>query len=284
MGVKFFGQYLLEKGKITREQLLEAVEFQKGINLSLGTIALEKRLLNSEQIKKIHNEQKRVDKKFGEIAVEWGLITQEELNELLMEQKNTRIYFGESLVQKKLLTLEELEQELNEYKKEQEKDEREILLMIKGIKNNEIVEAFVDLTIKMFLRIARQIIKVGGCSSVKEFPLYNYTIEQNATGDKSLSYILNMSQDIFLNIASTMYEKEIKEVNEEVTDAVCEFVNIITGNSCSKLSTISIKLSTTPPKFYDNSKLRYTITPGKETVLLPLKATQGEVCVVVNVI
>jgi len=42
MSSRFFGQYLLEKGRITSQQLLDALECQKSITLPIGTMALER--------------------------------------------------------------------------------------------------------------------------------------------------------------------------------------------------------------------------------------------------
>jgi hypothetical protein len=36
MSSRFFGQYLLEKGRITSQQLLDALEYQKNITTPIG--------------------------------------------------------------------------------------------------------------------------------------------------------------------------------------------------------------------------------------------------------
>jgi len=278
MGIKFFGQYLLQKGKITREQLLEVVEIQNKTNLPLGTIAVDKRLLTSKEVKKIHNEQKRQDKKFGEIALQFGYLTEEQLKNLLKEQRESRIYLGEALVRCGHLTLGELEEELSAFEGEQERVEEEIKKLLSGVKDREIIVTFIDLTIKMFLRFARIIVKVGGCIPYAEsIPVRDYTIEQMAKGDYNVSYIVNLPENILLHVASSMYKKEIKEVTEGTLDAVKEFINITTGNSCAKLSTIDINLETYPPTAYNN-KLGpgFEIKEKREVTLIPLLSPLGD--------
>ncbi|HIC91478.1 MAG TPA: hypothetical protein EYP21_05360 [Syntrophaceae bacterium] len=278
MGIRFFGQYLLQKGKITREQLLEAVDMQNKINLPLGSIAVDKGLLTSEEVKRIHNEQKRQDKKFGEIALQFGYLTEKQLENLLKEQKESRIYLGEALVQCGHLTSEELEEELSAFKREQEREEEEIKKLLSEVKDREVIETFIDLTIKMFLRFARITVKIGGCIPYAESIIVkDYTIEQMAKGDYNVSYIINLPENILLHIASSMYKKEIKEVTKDILDATKEFINITTGNSCAKLSTMDINLETYPPTIYNNkSGPGFKIEEKKKITLIPLLSPVGD--------
>jgi len=284
MGVKFFGQYLLEKGKITSEQLLEAVEHQKGINISIGTVALEKELLRPEQIEKVHREQYRTDKKFGEIAVDMGYLTPLQLDHLLKAQMSRRVFLGEALVQKKFLTLEELEEELRAYREEQEKDETEVLGLLTQVKQANVVEAFVDLVIKMFLRLSREFVKIGGCHTNKDNLLASdWTISQSVGGDTNFIFLLTLPRELLLRTASRMMQKGVDEPTEYTLDAVKEFCNIITGNACSKLSAQGLKLKPQPPVAYDNSSpKKYVVAKEHEIVAVPLASTVGELEVVLE--
>ena len=42
MSARFFGQYLLEKGRINSQQLLTALELQKTVLMPIGIMALER--------------------------------------------------------------------------------------------------------------------------------------------------------------------------------------------------------------------------------------------------
>lgn len=276
MSVKFFGQYLLEKGKITREQLLEAVEHQKSINVSLGTVALEKGMLNPDQINKIHFEQRKTDKKFGELAVTLGLLTADQVDQILKAQMSRHVYLGEALVKKGFLTLEQLDQALKQYESEQAKDKTEISSFLLRIKNTDLVEAYVDLTVKMFLRMAREIVKVSGCHTSKSALNFNqWSFSQNVHGDMPVNFILDVSQELFFTLAGAMMQKEIKEPSEEAIDAVKEFVNIVTGNACARLSLRGLKLRPEPPKANNNSEKKFQLAPDRDMVAVPILATRG---------
>ncbi|MCK4875717.1 MAG: hypothetical protein KAS26_07715, partial [Sulfurimonas sp.] len=69
MGIKFFGHYLLDEGKITNEQLSEVVEYQSKNNLSLGELAVREGFINTKEANIINDKQRSLDKRFGEIAV-----------------------------------------------------------------------------------------------------------------------------------------------------------------------------------------------------------------------
>ena len=270
LGMKFFGQYLLEKGIINREQLLKGVEHQKSINLSLEEMCLKKRLLNEEQIKRINNIQKNdLDKEFGEIAIAEGFLTQEVLDEVLKEQEETRIYIGESFVKIGALTAEKLEETLRDYREESEKDEWAIGRKLENIKENLVVKTFVNFAMKMFQKILRETVKLKSClASVDVFNLQDYTIQQKTIGDLNLSFIINLPDNTALAIAAFLFGKKVSVITAVEVDALKEFLNIISGNCCAKLSSIGINIETIPPKFFNNKTPNSYSLPEKEKAVV----------------
>ncbi|MBN1663222.1 MAG: chemotaxis protein CheX [Deltaproteobacteria bacterium] len=284
MAIKFFGQYLLEKSKITPEQLLSAVEYQKEVNVSVGTLAIEKGYLTAQQVDKINREQLRTDNKFGEIAIDFGYLTQEKFNEILAMQITRKIFLGESLVQKGYLTLAELEKELELFREEQEKDETEIKTVLNNVKSLQTAEVFVDVTIKMFLRMLRETVKIGECSSSKDkVNLMDWTFYQKIMGAENCGFLLNLSTPTLLKIASNMMKMDVAEPDEISCDAVAEFVNIITGNGCAKLSTVDVKLKSQPPIIYDNRDDNKYALQGEYVSTVDLLSTIGDLQVAIEV-
>lgn len=278
MGVKFFGQYLLEKGKITADQLIKALDYQKSINVPIGTVALDEGFLTAEQIKKIHDEQYRTDKKFGEIAVDFGLLTNSQVEEILEKQMSRKVYLGEALVKKGFISVEELEKELKKYKEEQEKEEVGLKDVLLQIRHKDLIEAFVDITVKMFLRLVREIVKVKGYHTlVEKVNLFDWTISQELKGEFNAKFLLNITDSLLLKIATSLTKKSVDKIDEITLDAAREFVNIITGNALSKLSTQGLNLRANPPvSFNNNSDKKYTIPSNKEVASVPLLSTAGE--------
>lgn len=126
--MKLFGQHLLEKGKITRMDIIRARELQRRHNKSFSEIALEKGYLKGDDITKIQTIQEENNKPFEEIAVGEGLVTAQMKDEILDEIERTHIYFGEALVKNSALSKEDLVKELKEFNlmkiKEQKKEGR----------------------------------------------------------------------------------------------------------------------------------------------------------------
>lgn len=285
MGIRFFGQYLLERHKITKEQLLNAITYQKNINIPLEQLLIQDGQLNGKDIMRIKTIQKQnLDKDLPSIILEEKLITKEKLDSILAEQKKTRIYIGEALVKTGALNMQELEQELKSYKEEESKEEWEITKGLEKVKNQIIIKSFIDYTIKIFQKIAGEMVKVRACiPAARTFTLHDYTFEQKGKGNIDISFIFNLSEAVTLRTASVMYGKEIIQINESVIDAVKEFLNIIDGNSCAKLSSVGLNFTTLPPACYDNrSGNKFPFAAEDEYMIVSLISTMGDFDILVK--
>ena len=71
---KFFGEYLVFRKLISREQLTQATELVESRNQRLGDLAVEQGFMTLTQADGLNQKQREVDKPFGALAVEHGLI------------------------------------------------------------------------------------------------------------------------------------------------------------------------------------------------------------------
>jgi len=278
MSVKFFGQFLLERGKIIRQELLDALEFQKTINVKLGTIALDAGYLNAEQVESIRNQQMTTDKLFGEIAIEMKYLTTEQLEDLLLIQKNERISLGDALVQKGYLNLSELEEELKQYKKQQETYETKGQYAIVKSLNSEIPQTFVDLSIKFLRRMVD--INVDALEShndQQKIAPYLWNVCQQFYGNSNGMYILSLSEKPLLKIASGIAQENLKEIDELAKDGAKEFVNTVVGNTVSKLSHKGIKLGLKPPEIYPSLGHIHIDPQCSQTASVKLSSAEYEI-------
>ena len=97
MAVQFFGQYLLEKGLITAEQVLRVIEYQELQNLRIGEFAIRQGLLTESDASRVNQLQLSQDIRFGEAAIQLGVLEEVEVQILLAAQRNSHIYFGEAV-------------------------------------------------------------------------------------------------------------------------------------------------------------------------------------------
>ncbi|MGH7808891.1 MAG: chemotaxis protein CheX [Candidatus Binatia bacterium] len=260
MSAKFFGQYLLEKGRITSQQLVDALEFQKTTRLPIGTLSLERGLLTSDQVKLVLARQLKSDKHFGELAVSLGLLTQAQVDELLQAQSSHKILLGEALIVKGFISVDGLERELREYKKEEDKLNSQLTAAFNAIANKQIVQTFTNLMVMMLTSFGgQQDIKVEQCETGKEkVRLFRWVISQKIAGENvEFNCLLSVPPKLLLQMASTMLDENISMADELALDATKEFVNIANGNACAKLSEDGVALTLYPPEVYETTMKPY---------------------------
>ena len=68
MYTQFFGNYLLSKGYITKEQLFAAMKKKSNKHVKLGTLAIHSGLMTASEVDNVIIEQTHQDKKFGELT------------------------------------------------------------------------------------------------------------------------------------------------------------------------------------------------------------------------
>ncbi|MCA8961882.1 MAG: hypothetical protein KDC38_15260 [Planctomycetes bacterium] len=114
-----FGQHLIDRGVITPQQLVEALEAQRLDQIPVGEIAIAKGYLSYREVTRIlalRVDDRHASDLFGDVAVELGLLTREQVEELLEDQRVTRMPLGEFLVRNGALSEDRLEAELREYR------------------------------------------------------------------------------------------------------------------------------------------------------------------------
>ncbi|MEB3236292.1 MAG: chemotaxis protein CheX [Candidatus Sericytochromatia bacterium] len=255
--VRFFGQYLLERGRIDHRQLLAAVEYQNVTNARLGTLALGKGYLTDAQVQRINLAQRTTDRLFGDLAVDLGLLTQEQLLELIELQKSHRIFLGEALIEKGFMTRDEVESELAQFRADQQASQMMIRGALIRLKDAEMVADVLDTVLKMFKRVLHENVLIEDCrEGMDTWMARDWTISQRFTGDLEATFTLNVPQGLLLNMASRMLEEDLQAVDELVQDAGQEFVNIICGNIAAKLSVRNRNAGLLPPVIQPANSLK----------------------------
>ena len=278
MSTRFFGQFLLERGRITSQQLLAALELQKSIPMPIGILALERGWLSATQITDILEKQKRKVSRFEELAVQLGYLTQAQIDELLQIQETShRVRLGEALVLKGFITLESLDRELKEYNKETEKFSSEVSNAFGALAHKDIVTTFTDLMLLMFTRFGKQDIIIERCESGQEkVRRFRWVISQKIAGENvEFNCLLSVPPKLLLQMASTMLDDTISSADELALDASKEFVNIANGNACAKLSEYGVNLTMLPPEIYETTTTPYPFQ-AKDVVCVHLASPDAK--------
>jgi hypothetical protein len=120
-----FSLYLKNKGVITAEQLVAALEQQLNSLVPIGQLAMEENVLSPRAIFTVLQAQSdSPDARFGELAIELGLMTRGDLMRLLMVQADRKRPIVELLVDQGALTQSKAASELAAYRRAQLRPQR----------------------------------------------------------------------------------------------------------------------------------------------------------------
>jgi len=232
----FFGQYLLAKGSIDAQQLVEATELQEKLNLKIWQLAEEKKLLTREQIREALSFQMRSGASFEEAVEKLGFLTRREIEVLVKEQKERHLYLGEILVKLGYLTEEGLKQSLEDFYKEQK---RATVNMEKGFPERlkdvkPYIEKFSFFTTTSLQRMGNISAKYNRCEFIENV-LHLAPISIQIKFDEMLnrcfsSYILMVNPQVAEIIATRIYKNfDLDNTQLSVESTLCEVVNLICG-------------------------------------------------------
>lgn len=270
MGVKFFGAFLVERGVIKREELLEALEEQRKSNLKLGEHAIRLGYLTPTQVEEIRKLQKREELKFGEAAIKLGYLTPEQVEKIITVQKSSHKLLGDILVEKGIITRDVLERELKLFESEQRIYMTETVFLPEGVKDRDIINIVVDLGKKFLLRTVDVNTKFGDFS-FEEFQRRNeYDTQVAISGNINMKVVFSPPErfsDMIVKEYGLPSNPELKK------DAVKEFLNIVMGNVVAKLERLGKKIKISIPSEPDvkGKVFKYNLTAPDEIYTFSFK-------------
>ena len=272
----FFGEYLVNKNHITKEQLDEVIEIQKSSRVKLGLIAVAEKMLTQSQADSVNMLQATLDKRFGDIAVEKGYLTDEQVGKLLSLQGNPYLKFSQTMIEKNYMTLEQIEKYVEEYKNDNNLSDNDVNA-IKSGDIDRIINVFVrtssayyddymGLAVRNIVRFITTSFSFATPKEVKSYE-YKYLGSQCVKGDHNVFIGFASQDNALVEIANPYADENYTEVDDDAYDAVCEFINCINGLFASKVSANGIDIDMLPPITYNDGMLE-----AKEGLyVLPIK-------------
>lgn len=110
------GNYMIETGRLTAEQLNSVIAKQDETRVKLGLLAVSEGIMTAEQAEQVNKLQSVMDKRFGDIAVSKGFLTEEQIDNLLKKQGNAYLSFAQALVDLEYLNMQELDEMLEGFR------------------------------------------------------------------------------------------------------------------------------------------------------------------------
>jgi CheY-specific phosphatase CheX len=276
MGSKFFGEFLIEKKVVTKEQLDKAVTLARKSNLAFGETARTMGLITLDDVGRVWAAQRKEDLNFGDLCVKMGLLTTEQMKQVAEVQKKTRIRMGDALVKLGYITAEDLPKLLDEYDADQAPYYTPKDPPRPKVPNEDLWELYAERAYNMFTRVIRLAFKPDQCSLVDGIDPNDTVVSMRMTGDAPCCFVLSVSAEIRDAIARAMMrDVDISsEPREVLVDAVREFVNIICGSIASKVALTGREIDYTSAEVLD-VKDRFCPSPESKGLLFPLHLVEG---------
>ena len=254
MGIKFFGQYLIEQGAVNSDQIRAALKLMEDENRTLGTLAEAGGILTAEEAAKVNAQQRTCDVPFGELAVEMGLLSEEQVEYLLGFQEQTRLRIGQALVRQGSLPNERLLQLLVQFESEQALFRIGNVDLPEGLENNLLAATVLDLFPKLLVRVARIGVRIGKGQAAADIPVLPMRIAVAVTGDVGLLICLLCDEGFSLQLARAtagLDESRLDAARQNpalLADGVGEFLNVLAGNAMGMLERKQITTDLQPPR------------------------------------
>lgn len=110
-----FGAWLVQRQRVTAEQVLVALDLQERQRPPIHEIAMHQRLLSAMQVLQVLDEQRKTRQCFETAVQSLGLLTRAQIDTLRIEQAKHGPKIGQVLVQTGALSPSQLERELEEF-------------------------------------------------------------------------------------------------------------------------------------------------------------------------
>jgi CheY-specific phosphatase CheX len=247
VNIKFFGQFLLERGEIDAVGLRSALDLMEQENQTIGELAVEEDFATPAECRRVHGEQRRRDLPWGELAVQMGVLNNIELEELLQTQRRTRLPLAGALVRMEVLSADRVRALHDEFKSEHGEISTKPTLPA-PLAKNRVAEATSDLFARLLRRVAGIEASIGHGRELDALPQGVLVAAVQVVGTRGLRATLLVDQSFGERLAAGLLGLELEELASELAlEAVGEFLNMLAGNVVSILEEEALELRLEPP-------------------------------------
>ncbi|MBN1268243.1 MAG: chemotaxis protein CheX [Kiritimatiellae bacterium] len=266
MPAKFFGEYLLERGAISREMLAEATALEDTIARPVLALAIEKGMLNEEQIAALDaaSEARAETPVHTQAGTTPPALPAQPKKMPFMELSDSALTLAEALVMKGHLRLADLQRLVNDYKKHVLQEDRQFWIyqhmretILAGIPHKEVVSFLLQVFIDAYVAATKQTVRVLDMKENQDLRHeVDYVIMQRIIGTPSFTFAMLLSEAHALSVASAIMGEAARALDEVALDAVSEFLNMAVGNACRRLSMTGRKFAMEPPSVTTKTMMR----------------------------
>ena len=262
MFTQYFGNYLLNQGLVTVEQLRKALDSSVHTRVKLGVHAINQGYMTAKQVEEVHKKQMTMDQKFGEIAISLNYLSQDKVDLMLSMQFSGHLLLGQTLIDMEVITYESFSECMLQYKREYSLSDDQFTSIVNGdvdmlvaalfAKSGQTyvpwIKDYVTLFAKNLIRFVDSGIRIEiGVKRPESFDwVYSQIIEKVDLEQIGITALVG-SEASFLHFA-TRYAQETVDIPDEMMhSSVGEFLNLHNGLFLVNLSNQGIELDLMPP-------------------------------------
>jgi len=245
-----FGEFLLERGYISREDYLAATEYMKANNRSLEELAIERKMLAPEHIRMLHSRMKQTGLSLGETSIKCGYFTETQWTDLLIAHSQTQIHLGSALIRCRRITQPKFDEAMLAYRAESREDDTVSAgKWLTGRPERVIMEPFFEAVNGIMHDLgAPQVAATGLREMGGEVPPNTFTFLQKLTGVRPCQLGLIIETPVLGLLAPILLQGAGGADGEEALDAAVEFLGMAAGRVSSCLNRAGIKNDVDPPR------------------------------------
>lgn len=255
---RLFGNYLVQKQRITQIQLDDLLPVPKELKAEVETIAVINKILAPATVQELLSKLDKSSERFGEVAIDAGYLTDDKLDTILTYQSNVFMKFIQSLLNKRLLTIEQINPFLNEFQQLGGYNDSQMSALIHD-DLEQCIAIFVplktmqlkELTLTLVQTIRRLIdrdVYLDKAYIARSLQLDKYA-SQTIIGDMHIKVYISAPDNGLLAIANHFTGDTYETVNEDALDNVGEFINCVNGLFATNLSYSGIEIDMNSPEY-----------------------------------
>ena len=285
MFTQLFGNYLLKKGIVNKQQLTEAIRISAESHIKIGSLAIHCGYMTPEQVERVYICQTHEDLLFGQIAIREGYINEEQLDEILREQTPSYLKIGQTLVEQGVITRNEFDVLVHEYQTENEISSLDSVTeqmasfqkMISTFCSYTTITENTKLVSYLHLLFNNLIRFIGAdFTPLNMVPIHEHfttcASSQEITGRIPIQIAIDMESETGIHFASRYAGEDFIEFDEYCQASLDDFLNLHNGLFLVNMSNMhDIELGLNPPLPVCNAKY----VPDGDSYFLPVIFTFG---------
>lgn len=262
---QFFGNYLLDKGKMTNDDFSSCMEYMKANRVKLGLVAESEGLITRQQSDELNRLQMQTDKRFGDLAIEKGYLTDADISHLLQLQGSPYLIFVQALEENHLFDRKETLQLLADFQQDCGLTNTALeaikcgdfdrLLPTFVVADNEMYLSLMSLALRNIVRFVSPYIRIETAKKTTEYSA-RYIALQKTIGAYEGFLGFASDTDAILTIANGYAGEYFEKPDMDALDSVGEFANCINGLHATDLSYRDILIDMLPPEYLFDSGIK----------------------------